>query len=137
MILSFFLNCRILIQEIRSWYWLFFQPYLFLCITMVSANAIQIKGQPCALIKVLWSGFMLVKQENLNKFLWDLWQMSLTFHVNIFESFPPDEKLSIPEFCSLKELYKSCCSNLILPIRKLRTKDSGLSARASTSMQFS
>lgn len=52
---------------------IFFQPYLFLCITMVSAMAIQIKGQQCALIKVLWSGFMLVKQENPNKFLWDLW----------------------------------------------------------------
>lgn len=40
---------------------------------MVSATAIEIKGQQCALIKVLWSGFMLVEQENQNKFLWDLW----------------------------------------------------------------
>lgn len=50
------------------------------------------------------------------KFLWDLRQMSLTFHVNIFESFSPDEKLSIPELQSLKNFINHAVQTLLSSI---------------------
>lgn len=62
--------------------------------------------------------------------------MSLTFHVNILNVFILCKKLSIPEFVSFNELYKSWCSISPLHIMQLRLKVSVLSARINTSMQI-